>query len=351
MSDRRSRTLYRRRLRMDHRPGGAGHASAWYPPDRPLRPPWVPTWCSSVPAERINGSSATVPASSRFQVSGLATRHRGVPRTQGGLSLMSEPEVRQTPPGPAAEAGTSPVRRPGPARHPSASPRSGTRGPAPAVPPPGPPQPPVRAGCAAGSGGRHGAVGDHRDAKEPVTEVVKPRRAGPGRSRGRGQALARTPALGGAGPPHQAGRPLPGLRARPAPDDPDRHARGALAGRALRVPGGRRHDPDRRERLPGPGAERASGHGGGLRRHRDPEERRAVPGRRALRQATTSRAGASSPAPDRGRAQGGTDHLVPGHQEPDRGQGRPPDPGGVPPRALRRAGAQLERLRDLQAAG
>ena len=59
--------------------------------------------------------------------------------------------------------------------------------------------------------------------------------------------------------------------------------------------------------------------------------------------------GASTAAPDRGRAQGGADDPVPGHQEPDRGQGGPADPGGLAARALRRAGAQLERLRDLQA--
>ena len=45
----------------------------------------------------------------------------------------------------------------------------------------------------------------------------------------------------------------------------------------------------------------------------------------------------------------GPDHPVPGDQEPDRGQGRPADPGGLPARALRRAGPQQRRLRHLQA--
>ena len=59
--------------------------------------------------------------------------------------------------------------------------------------------------------------------------------------------------------------------------------------------------------------------------------------------------GASQQPRDRGRAQGRPDDPVPGDQEPDRGQGGAADPGGVPARALRRARAQLERLRDLQA--
>ena len=61
--------------------------------------------------------------------------------------------------------------------------------------------------------------------------------------------------------------------------------------------------------------------------------------------------GASPAAPDRGRAQGRADDPVPGHQEPDRGQGGPADPGGLAARALRRPRAQLERLRHLQAPG
>ena len=48
-------------------------------------------------------------------------------------------------------------------------------------------------------------------------------------------------------------------------------------------PPGRRRQPDPRQHLPRPGAERAAGHGGGVRRHRHAEERRALPRRRAVR--------------------------------------------------------------------
>ena len=64
---------------------------------------------------------------------------------------------------------------------------------------------------------------------------------------------------------------------------------GRGADRALRLAAGRRRPPDRRQHLPRPGAERAARHGGGLRRHRHAQERRALPGRRPLRQPTTSR--------------------------------------------------------------
>ena len=181
---------------------------------------------------------------------------------------------------------------------------------------------------------------DRRGGPEGLRPTIRGRR-GAKRSRSRRRS--------GPGPALQAGRPLPGLRARAAPHDPDRHARGPLAGRALRVPGRRRHQPDRRQRLPGPGPERAARHGGRLRRHRDPQERRPLPGRRALRPGRHRGRDVVAAAPDRGRAQGGADHPVPGDQEPDRGQGRPPDPGGLAARPLRRPGAQLERLRDLQA--
>ena len=95
-------------------------------------------------------------------------------------------------------------------------------------------------------------------------------------------ALAQPPALGTRSQ-GQAGRALPGLRARAAGDDPDRHVGGAIARRALRLAGGRRHQSDRRQRLPGPGPERPPGHGGRLRRHRHPQERRPLPGGRPLR--------------------------------------------------------------------
>ena len=64
---------------------------------------------------------------------------------------------------------------------------------------------------------------------------------------------------------------------------PGRRARGAQPDRALRQPPGRRHQPDPRQHLRRPGAERAARHGGRVRRHRHAEERRALPRRRAVR--------------------------------------------------------------------
>ena len=64
---------------------------------------------------------------------------------------------------------------------------------------------------------------------------------------------------------------------------PGRRARGPQPHRALRVSAGRRRQPDPRQHLRRSGAERAARHGGGVRRHRHPEERRALPRRRAVR--------------------------------------------------------------------
>ena len=214
--------------------------------------------------------------------------------------------------------------------------RSVTPGPAPAAPPPPKQSAPGRAAGPAARPLRPRRPRRVRPGRPPTTRTT------------RGQA-GPEPAPVRPGPALQAGGPLPGLRARAARHDPDRHARGPVPGRALRVPGGRRHEPDRRQRLPGTGPERAAGHGGGLRRHRHPEERRAVPGRRALRPRRHRGRDVVAATPDRRRAQGGADDPVPGDQEPDRGQGRPPDPGGLAARPLRRAGAQLERVRHLQA--
>ena len=93
----------------------------------------------------------------------------------------------------------------------------------------------------------------------------------------------------GAGAPSRSGaqrpadRSLPDVRAGPPDVDPGRRAGGSHADRALRQPSGRRRHPDPREHLPRPGAERAAGDGGRVRRHRHAEERRAVPRRRAVR--------------------------------------------------------------------
>ncbi len=174
-----------------------------------------------------------------------------------------------------------------------------------------------------------------------------PRRRGGGR--GGGGAEAGQPATGDAGRGHP-GRALrarrrdrqgpPRARAqgparRSLPDDgvgaahrhPDRRARGPQPDRALRVPAGRRRHPDPRQHLPRAGPERAARHGGGVRRHRHAQERRALPRRRPVR-GRGHRGEGRQPA-HRAAAQGQADDHLPGHQEPDRPQGRPPHPGGV----------------------
>ena len=80
---------------------------------------------------------------------------------------------------------------------------------------------------------------------------------------------------------------------------PDRGARGPRAHRALRVAPGRRRQPDPRQHLPRPGPERAARHGGGVRRHRHAEERRALPGRRPVRPRGRRREGRRRPASSR----------------------------------------------------
>ena len=54
-------------------------------------------------------------------------------------------------------------------------------------------------------------------------------------------------------------------------------------------------------------------------------------------------------AAHRADAAGQAAHRLPGHQEPDRRQGRPPHPGGVAAGSLRGADPELEDLRHLQA--
>ena len=80
-----------------------------------------------------------------------------------------------------------------------------------------------------------------------------------------------------------ADRPLPDVRAGPRRHGPGRRARRSQPHRALRVAARRRRQPDPRQHLRRAGPERAARHGGGVRRHRHPEERRAVPRRRAVR--------------------------------------------------------------------
>ena len=126
------------------------------------------------------------------------------------------------------------------------------------------------------------------------------------------------------------GRYLMCVQVRPSAH-PGRRARGSQPHRALRQPAGRRRQPDPRQHLRRQGAERAARHGGGVRRHRHAEERGAVPRRRAVRRRGHRRE-EQQPA-HRADAAGQAAHHLPGHQEPDRGQGRPPHPGGVAARA------------------
>ena len=74
------------------------------------------------------------------------------------------------------------------------------------------------------------------------------------------------------------------------------------------------------------------GHGGGVRRHRHAQERGALPGRRAVRP-RGRRSRRARRRPHRAAPAAGPDDPLPGHQEPDRHQGRPPHPGGVAARA------------------
>ncbi len=142
-------------------------------------------------------------------------------------------------------------------------------------------------------------------------------------------------------------RPLPDGCAGAPVADPGGRARRSNADRALRQPAGRRRQPDPRQHLRRQGAERAARHGGRVRRHRHPEERRAVPRRRAVRPRGHRREVGS--AAHRADAATEAARPLPGHQEPDQRQGCPPHPRGVAAGSLRRADPQLEDLRHLQA--
>ena len=121
----------------------------------------------------------------------------------------------------------------------------------------------------------------------------------------------------------------------------DRGARRPGADRALRLAPGGRRQPDPRQHLPRPGAERPARHGGRVRRHRHAEERGALPRRRAVR--PRGRRGANGAASHRAAAAGEADDRLPGHEEPDRRQGRAAHPGGVAARPLRRAHPEQRR--------
>ena len=204
-------------------------------------------------------------------------------------------------------------------------------------------------------GGRaRSATGDNR----PVEATG--RRAGRGRRRD-----ARAPAGPGAQGP--AGRPLPDGRPRQARRHPDRRARGPGPDRALRVParpttstrstatstsaGSRTSCPAWRRRSSTSARPRTPCSTGATSATTRTRSRPTGP--TAPTGARRPAAGATVPPgrPHRAAAQAGPDHRLPGHQEPDRHQGGPPDPGGVAARPVRGADPQQRHLRHLQAAG
>ena len=142
-----------------------------------------------------------------------------------------------------------------------------------------------------------------------------------------------------------AGRALHDVRPGPRRLVPGRRAGGPQPHRALRLAARRRRQPDPRQHLRRAGPERPARHGGGVRRHRHAEERRALPRRRAVRRRGHR---ASRPAHRADPARPPADRL-PGDEEPDRRQGSAAHPGGVAAGALRGADPQLEDVRDLQA--
>ena len=123
----------------------------------------------------------------------------------------------------------------------------------------------------------HGGVGE-RSGVRPGRDQRKRRRGGrtkPASRHGRRRPVRATSGPRAQRPPDRA---LLHVRPGATRHGAGRGARGAQPDRALRQPPGRRRQPDPRQHLPRPGAERAAGHGGRLRRHRHPQERRALPG-------------------------------------------------------------------------
>ena len=156
---------------------------------------------------------------------------------------MSEPEISQTHEGPSAEVpgGASPPT-PSPSPQPApARPQIGDTRPAPAAPPapvapagwrqpyrrwhpssarrPSPPRP-----------------GPRRPVRPRPTTAADGSTSGDDDGAPEREAGAQSPPLG-AGSKEQAGRPLPGLRARPAGHDPDRHAGRAAPWSSTTSPG------------------------------------------------------------------------------------------------------------------
>ena len=90
--------------------------------------------------------------------------------------------------------------------------------------------------------------------------------------------------------------------------------------------------PDPRQHLPRPGAERAARHGGRVRRHRHAEERACSTAATCSTTRRTSTRRARNARIEQ-MLQGRPDDRLPGHEEPDRRQGRAAHAGGVPARA------------------
>ena len=250
-------------------PGGTGHAPAWCPPRRPGSGPGRPcgarTGLSNASMDRTRWRSVRAAhcerARNRWRRD--TAREEGFPSCPRRKSARARRVTPRSHRGAAAALALPTGRGAAPGR----SRRSGTPGRHRLVP-----HPTAQGGGAGGAADSGPRPPRRRRAR---TEVVEP--DGSARRRRR----ASVPAAGVAprtGAQVQAGGPVPGLRPRAARHDPDRHARGALAGGALRLPVGRRHQPDRRQRLPGPGPERPARHGGRLHRHRHPQERRPLPG-------------------------------------------------------------------------
>ena len=194
-----------------------------------------------------------------------------------------------------------------------------------------------------------------RDRPERSTRRRGPRRPRLDPAGGQAAAPPRGPGHrpAAAADPHRVGVPRPPRGRRPGDGGPaarrphpDRRARGRHPGRALRDQG--EQQLVRRERLPRPGAERAAQHGGGVRRHRQGPQRGAL---RRRGQLGRGRPGGPGPL-HRARAEVRRQHRRPGHQGPDRAQGRAADQPGQPARPL--PGVRAERVDDRhqpQAAG
>ena len=156
---------------------------------------------------------------------------------------------------------------------------------------------------------------------------------------------ARAPPGGAAQGP--SGRPLPHGRARQPQGHADRRARGPHPRRALRVPPLRRRSARSTAtstsagcRTCCPGMEAAFVDIG------TPKNAVLYRGDVQYDNEDVEERGQTR---DRAAPAGPPDDPLPGHQEPDRPQGRPPHPGGVAARPLRRADPQQLDLRHLQA--